>query len=139
MPAPLAVAAAAAAARLLAKKAAGKAANKVVSAASARTLVGKPKTSKAAKANARGLKAAQGKSLAPKKYKPDTEGRAKVKRFAESLGKTDNNKKTMRLAALAIDDGRSVSKIKVPTVRKTISGRVINERAKKVTMPKKSK
>ena len=64
------------------------------------------------KANARGLKAAQGKSLAPKKYKPDTEGRKQVKRFAAPLEKANGKKTSMRMAAQTIDIGRSSLKIK---------------------------
>lgn len=71
------------------------------------------KTAKAeAKANARGLKAAQGKSLAPKKYKPDTEGRKQVKRFAAPLEKANGKKTSMRMGAQAVDAGRSSMKIK---------------------------
>jgi hypothetical protein len=65
-----------------------------------------------AKANARGLKAAQGKSLAPKGYKPDTEGRKQVKRFAAPLERFNGKKNAMRLGAQTIDIGRSSLKIK---------------------------
>ena len=58
------------------------------------------------------LKAAQGKSLAPKKYKPDTEGRKQVKRFAAPLEKANGKKTSMRMAAQTIDIGRSSLKIK---------------------------
>lgn len=62
--------------------------------------------------NARGLKAAQGKSLAPKGYKPDTAGRKEVKRFAAPLEKANGKKTAMRMAAQTIDIGRSSLKIK---------------------------
>ena len=91
MPAPLVGAAAEADAKLIAKKLA---------------------KDSAKKANARGLKAAQGKSLAPKKYKPDTEGRKQVKRFAAPLEKANGKKTSMRMAAQTIDIGRSSLKIK---------------------------
>ena len=64
------------------------------------------------KANARGLKAAQGKSLAPKKYKSDAEGRRQVKRFAAPLEKFNGKKTSMRMGAQAVDAGRSSLKIK---------------------------
>jgi hypothetical protein len=70
----------------------------------------------AAKANARGLKAAQGKSLAPKKYKADSEGRKQVKRFAAPLEKFNGKKTSMRMGAQAVDAGRSSMKIK-PAVK----------------------
>jgi hypothetical protein len=60
----------------------------------------------------RAIKAAQGKSLAPKKYKPDTEGRKQVKRFAAPLEKANGKKTSMRMAAQTIDIGRSSLKIK---------------------------
>jgi len=73
----------------------------------------KPTAAKsAAKANARGLKAAQGKSLAPKGYKPDTAGRKEVKRFAAPLEKANGKKTAMRMGAQTIDIGRSSLKIK---------------------------
>ena len=82
MPAPLVGLAVGAVARLAAKKAAQEAAKKV-----AKKTVTKAAT-KAAKANARGLKAAQGKSLASpiKKAtaKVNSQERAMVKRLAEA-------------------------------------------------------
>jgi hypothetical protein len=76
-------------------------------------LAAKQTLSKAeAKANARGLKAAQGKSLAPKKYKADSEGRKQVKRFAAPLEKANGKKTAMRMGAQAVDIGRSSMKIK---------------------------
>ena len=82
MPAPLIAAGVAVASRLAAKKAAQEAAKKV-----AKKTVTKAAT-KAAKANARGLKAAQGKSLASpiKKAtaKVNSQERAMVKRLAEA-------------------------------------------------------
>lgn len=120
MPAPLAVAAAAAAARLLARKIAKDSAKKAVKKAtksnakavkSSRKDINK-EVKVIQKANAKGLKAAQGKSLAPKKYKPDTEGRKQVKRFAAPLEKANGKKTAMRLGAQTIDIGRSSLKIK---------------------------
>jgi len=64
------------------------------------------------KANARGLKAAQGKSLAPKGYKPDAAGRTQVKRFAAPLEKANGKKTSMRLGAQTVDIGRTSLKIK---------------------------
>ncbi len=68
------------------------------------------------KANARGLKAAQGKSLAPKRYKADSEGRRQVKRFAAPLEKANGKKTAMRMGAQTVDIGRSSMKIK-PAVK----------------------
>jgi hypothetical protein len=68
------------------------------------------------KANARGLKAAQGKSLAPKKYKADSEGRKQVKRFAAPLEKANGKKTAMRMGAQTVDIGRSSMRIK-PAVK----------------------
>jgi hypothetical protein len=48
---------------------------------------------KAAKANARGLKAAQGPSMAPKGYVPDTTGRNAVKKMMEDVKITKDGKK----------------------------------------------
>ena len=64
------------------------------------------------KAEQRALNAAQGKSLAPKGYKPDTEGRKQVKRFAAPLEKANGKKNAMRLGAQTIDIGRSSLKMK---------------------------
>ena len=65
-----------------------------------------------AKKTTRALKAAQGKSLAPKGYKPDTEGRKQVKRFAAPLEKYNGKKTSMRMGAQAVEAGRSMLKIK---------------------------
>jgi hypothetical protein len=70
------------------------------------------KIAKAKADNARALKAAQGKPLAPKKYKPDTEGRKQVKRFAAPIEKANGKKIAMRMAAQTVDIGRSSLKIK---------------------------
>ena len=160
MPAPLAVAALAARliARQLAEKSAKKGIQKAASIAQKKAYKEKvtipaKKVVKEAKASAKiekkAIKAAQGKSLAPKKYKPDTEGRRQVKRFAAPLEKANGRKEAMRMAAQTIDIGRSSLRIKpavpaikktTPAVRKTISGRVINDRGvKKAFVPKKGK
>jgi hypothetical protein len=68
------------------------------------------------KANARGLKAAQGKLLAPKKYKADSEGRKQVNRFAAPLEKANVKKTAMRMGAQTVDIGRSSIRIK-PAVK----------------------
>ena len=62
-----------------------------------------------AKANARGLKAAQGKSLAPKRYKPDTAGRGLAKEYSEP---GYHGKNAGRIASGEVDDGRKTGKIK---------------------------
>ena len=64
------------------------------------------------KIEGKALKAAQGKSLASKKYKPDTEGRKQVKRFAAPLEKFNGKKTSMSMGAQAVDAGRSSLKIK---------------------------
>lgn len=64
------------------------------------------------KIEGKALKAAQGKSLASKKYKSDTEGRKQVKRFAAPLEKFNGKKTSMRMGAQAVDAGRSSLKIK---------------------------
>jgi hypothetical protein len=55
----------------------------------------------------RGLKAAQGKSLAPRGYKPDTKGRARAKEFAEPLIKSRGRKEAMKDGARALDIERT--------------------------------
>jgi hypothetical protein len=76
------------------------------------------KVGSAARANARGLKAANKPSLAPKNYKPDTAGRAEVKRYAAPLKDFNGNKRANKLAAGAVDAGRSAMKIKKAPVNK---------------------
>lgn len=61
--------------------------------ATAAAMKKKAAAKKAAKANARGLKAAQGPSLAPKGYVPDTTGRAAVKKMMEDVKVTKDGKK----------------------------------------------
>jgi len=61
-----------------------------------------------AKANARGLKAAQGKSLAPKGYKPDTAGRAVVKKYSEP---GYHGKNASHMASGEVDYFRKVGKL----------------------------
>ena len=61
----------------------------------------------ASNANKRGLKAAQGKSLAPRGYKPDTKGRARAKEFAEPLIKSRGRKEAMKDGARALDIERT--------------------------------
>lgn len=70
------------------------------------------------RAVARGLKAAQGKSLAPKGYKPDTAGRTEAKRFAEPLKKTFGNKDAARHGSAAVGMGRTSYKIEGSPVNK---------------------
>ena len=70
------------------------------------------------RAIARGLKAAQGKSLAPKGYKPDTAGRTEAKRFAEPLKKTFGNKDAARHGSDAVGMGRTSYKIEGSPVNK---------------------
>ena len=70
------------------------------------------------KADARGLKAANKPSLAPKNYKPDTAGRAEVKRYAAPLKDFNGSKRANKLAAGAVDAGRSAMKIKKAPVNK---------------------
>jgi|694.fasta_scaffold02582_46 hypothetical protein len=53
----------------------------------------KASAKKSAKATARGLKAAQGPSLAPKGYVPDTTGRNAVKKMMEDVKVTKDGKK----------------------------------------------
>lgn len=68
-----------------------------------------------AKANARGLKAAQGKSLAPRGYKPDTAGRARAKEFAEPLVKNWGRKEGMAMGAQVADiERRALGFTKAP-------------------------
>jgi hypothetical protein len=76
------------------------------------------KVGSAARANARGLKAANKPSLAPKNYKPDTAGRAEVKRYAAPLKDFNGSKRANKLAAGAVDAGRSAMKIKKAPVNK---------------------
>ncbi len=61
--------------------------------ATAAAMKKKAAAKKAAKANARGLKAAQGPSMAPKGYVPDTTGRAAVKKMMEDVKVTKDGKK----------------------------------------------
>ena len=70
------------------------------------------------RAVARGLKAAQGKSLAPKGYKPDTAGRTEAKRFAEPIKKTFGNKDAARHGSNAVGMGRASYKIEGSPVNK---------------------
>jgi hypothetical protein len=70
------------------------------------------------RAVARGLKAAQGKSLAPKNYKPDTAGRVEVKRFAEPLKKNWGNKEGTQMAAETVSLGRKSYRIEGSPVNK---------------------
>ena len=70
------------------------------------------------RAVARGLKAAQGKSLAPKGYKPDTAGRTEAKKFAEPLKKTFGNKDAARHGSDAVGMGRASYKIEGSPVNK---------------------
>ena len=74
-----------------------------------------------AKANKRGLKAAQGKSLAPRGYKPDTRGRARAKEFAEPLIKSRGRKEAMRDGARALDIERT--RLEFPKAPKNKRGR----------------
>jgi hypothetical protein len=94
------------------KAAFGKETAKKAVAVSTKNAAKKAAKKAAVKANARGLKAAQGKSLAPKKYKADSEGRKQVKRFAAPLEKFNGKKTSMRMGAQAVDAGRSSLKIK---------------------------
>jgi hypothetical protein len=69
---------------------------------------------KAAAANKKGLKAAQGPSKAPKGYKPDTAGRADVKRISSEQGlysrvMGEYVRLTPREAAKIVDAGRRSS------------------------------
>jgi hypothetical protein len=106
----------------IAKKILGKAIKKT------RQEFGKPKVKKPikiskaeTKANARGLKAAQGKSLAPRGYKPDTRGRARAKEFAEPLIKSRGRKEAMRDGARALDIERT--RLEFPKAPKNKRGR----------------
>jgi hypothetical protein len=74
-----------------------------------------------AKANARGLKAAQGKSLAPRGYKPDTAGRARAKEFAEPLIKSRGRKEAMKDGARAL--GIERTRLEFPKAPKLKKGR----------------
>ena len=82
--------------------------------------MGKPSKSEA-KANKRGLKAAQGKSLAPRGYKPDARGRARAKEFAEPLIKSRGRKEAMRDGARALDIERT--RLEFPKAPKNKRGR----------------
>ncbi len=74
-----------------------------------------------AKANKRGLKAAQGKSLAPRGYKPDTAGRARAKEFAEPLVKNWGRKEGMAMGAQVADIERRA--LQFPKAPKNKRGR----------------
>ena len=73
------------------------------------------------KASARALKAAQGKSLAPRGYKPDTAGRARAKEFAEPLIKSRGRKEAMRDGAKAVNIERT--RLEFPKAPKLKKGR----------------
>jgi hypothetical protein len=75
----------------------------------------------ASNANKRGLKAAQGKSLAPRGYKPDTKGRARAKEFAEPLIKPMGRKEAMKSGARALDIERK--RLEFPKAPKNKKGR----------------
>ncbi len=81
----------------------------------------KPLSKAEAKANKRGLKAAQGKSLAPRGYKPDARGRARAKEFAEPLIKSRGRKEAMRDGARALDIERT--RLEFPKAPKNKRGR----------------
>jgi hypothetical protein len=68
---------------------------------------------------AQALKAANGPSLAPKNYKPDTAGRTEVKRYAAPLKDYNGDKRAMRMGAQAVDAGRSSLAIKKAPINKS--------------------
>ena len=62
------------------------------------------------RANKRALKAANGPSLAPKGYKPDTAGRQEVRKAAVSgADRPDSNKQRYNKAAISVDRSGSAN------------------------------
>jgi hypothetical protein len=77
---------------------------KKAGAATSAAMKKKAAAAKAAKANKKGLKAAQGPSMAPKGYVPDTTGRAAVKKMMEDVKVTKDGKKYYGEYYMTADD-----------------------------------
>lgn len=98
---------------------------------------------KAAKANAKGLKAAQGPSMAPKGYVPDTTGRNAVKKMMEDVKVTKDGKKyygeyymTADEIAKLVSMRRSTRAVPNFTGAVKLTENVVSKSGKKANTPK---